>query len=83
MTYLIEFTPEAVQHLAQLTARQRSVVLVALEVQLRHEPTVATRNRKLMRPNPVAPWELRVGTARVYYEAVIDPRALVTFERSA
>ena len=30
------------------------------------------------RPNPLAPWELRVGSARVYYEAVAEPRALVT-----
>jgi len=78
VTYLIEFTPEAVEHLAQLTARQKSTVFDAIEVQLRHEPMVETRNRKPMRPNPLAPWELRVGTARVYYEAVVEPRALVT-----
>lgn len=78
MTYLIEFTPEAVEHLAQLTARQKSSVLDAIKVQLKHEPTVETRNRKRMRPNPLAPWELRVGSARVYYDAVTEPRALVT-----
>jgi len=27
-----------------------------------------TKNRKPMRPNPVAPWELRIGILRVYYE---------------
>ena len=42
MTYLIEFTPEAVEHLAQLTAPQKSSVLDAIEVQLKHEPTVET-----------------------------------------
>lgn len=78
MTYLIEFTPEAVEHLAQLTAGQKASVLDAIEVQLKHEPTVETRNRKRMRPNPLAPWELRVGSARVYYEAVVEPRAVVT-----
>ena len=77
MTYLIEFTPEAVEHLSQLTARQQSTVFDAIEVQLKHEPMVETRNRKPMRPNPLAPWELRVGTARVYYETVVEPRALV------
>jgi mRNA-degrading endonuclease RelE of RelBE toxin-antitoxin system len=78
VTYLIEFTPEAVEHLAQLTARQKSSVLDAIEVQLKHEPTVETRNRKRMKPNPLAPWELRVGTARVYYDGVAEPRAVVT-----
>ena len=27
-----------------------------------------TRNRKQLRPNPFAPWELRVGSLRVFYE---------------
>ena len=44
-----------------------------MDVQLAHEPAVETRNRKPMRPNPVAPWELRVGALRVYYDGVDDP----------
>jgi hypothetical protein len=32
------------------------------------EPLVETRNRKPLRPNPLAPWELRVGALRVLYE---------------
>jgi hypothetical protein len=31
-------------------------------------PTLETRNRKPMRPNPIAPWELRIGHLRVYFE---------------
>jgi hypothetical protein len=37
-----------------LTARQRSLVLDAIGKQLMHEPMVETRNRKPLRPNPVA-----------------------------
>ena len=37
-----------------------------------------TRNRKPMRPNPVAPWELRVREFRVYYDIVEQPEPLVT-----
>lgn len=33
-----------------------------------HEPLVETKNRKPLRPNPIAPWELRVGQLRVFYE---------------
>lgn len=54
-------------HLAQLTARQQAIVLDAVRTQLRCEPLRVTRNRKL-RPNPFAPWELRVGFLRVFYE---------------
>lgn len=59
---------EAEEHFAQLSARQQSIVLGALKVQLRDEPLRQTRNRKLLRPNPLAPWELRVGALRVFYE---------------
>ncbi len=30
-----------------------------------------------MRPNPVAPWELRVGDLRVYYDIAEEPEKLV------
>ena len=30
-----------------------------------------------MRPNPIAPWELRIGHLRVYYEVREDPEATV------
>jgi hypothetical protein len=43
-----------------------------------HEPAAETRNRKPMRPNPFAPWELRIGDLRVYYEIVEDAEAVVT-----
>jgi mRNA-degrading endonuclease RelE of RelBE toxin-antitoxin system len=31
-----------------------------------------------MRPNPVAPWELRIGNLRVYYEVQDEPEFIVT-----
>jgi hypothetical protein len=31
-----------------------------------------------MRPNPLAPWELRIGDLRVYYEIAEEPEAVVT-----
>ena len=50
----------------------------AVGEQQTHEPAVETRNRRPMRRNPLAPWELRIGELRVYYEIVEDPEALVT-----
>ncbi len=35
-------------------------------------------DRKPMRPNPVAPWELRIHELRVYYDIVEQPDPLVT-----
>ena len=36
-----------------------------------------TRNGKPLRPNPVAPWELRVGSMRVFYEVASDTPKVV------
>jgi mRNA-degrading endonuclease RelE of RelBE toxin-antitoxin system len=30
-----------------------------------------------MRPNPVAPWELRIGDLRVYYDVKDEPQPVV------
>jgi hypothetical protein len=38
---------------------------------------VETRNRKPMRPNPLAPWEFRIGTLRVYYDVEDAPAPIV------
>ncbi|MBI3800296.1 MAG: addiction module toxin RelE [Deltaproteobacteria bacterium] len=60
-----------------MTARQRATVLDGVDKQLIHEPTVETRNRKLMRPHPLAPWELRIGNLRVYYDVEDEPKPIV------
>jgi mRNA-degrading endonuclease RelE of RelBE toxin-antitoxin system len=73
----IEFAPEVEEHLQALTARQRTIAFDVIDNQLTHEPTVETRNRKPMRPNPLAPWELRVQNMRVYYDVELEPGARV------
>jgi mRNA-degrading endonuclease RelE of RelBE toxin-antitoxin system len=75
LPYRIEYSPDAEDHLRALTARQRKTVLDTVDGQLVHQPTVETKHRKPMRPNPVAPWELRIGNLRVYYdvEETLEP----------
>lgn len=77
MPYRIEYSPEAEEHLRLLTARQRVTILDDVDEQLTYQPTVETRNRKPMRPNPVAPWELRIGKLRVYYDVEDEPELVV------
>ena len=77
MPYRIEYSPEAEDHLRALTARQQAIVLDGVDKQLLHEPTVETRNRKPMRPNSIAPWELRLGDFRVYYDVKETPESMV------
>ena len=68
MKYRIQYSPSAEEHLLALSARQRRIALDAVDVQLSTEPEAATKNRKPIRPDSIAPWELRVGKIRVYYE---------------
>jgi mRNA-degrading endonuclease RelE of RelBE toxin-antitoxin system len=77
LPYRIEYSPDVEDHLGSLTARQRKTVLDAVDRHLAHEPTVETRNRKPMRPNPVAPWELRIGSLPVYYDVEDSPERKV------
>lgn len=77
MPYRIEYSPDVEDHLRALTARQQAIVLDAVGTQLLHQPTIETRNRKPMRPNPVAPWELRIGSLRVYYDVEAEPEPVV------
>lgn len=77
MQHRIEYSPDAEEHLHRLAARQRRIVMDGVDEQLVHEPTTETRNRKRMRPNPLAPWELRLGNLRVYYDVVEYPDSLV------
>ncbi len=74
VNYQIKLSAETEGHLRALSSRRQSAVLDAMREQLSHEPDVATRNRKSMRPNPLASWELRVGEVRVYYDVDDDKR---------
>ena len=65
--YEIEFTPEAQDDLKALRKFEQKTIMTGIETQLRSEPTVETRNRKRLRPNDVAEWELRLGKYRVFY----------------
>ena len=54
---------------------ERAGILHAIEMQLSDEPLVETRNRKRLRQNPIAPWELRIKNVRVFYD-VEEPNRL-------
>ncbi len=64
----IQFTPEAIEDLRTLRKRDQQLIIDEIEDQLKHEPTQGTRNRKCLRPNQLAEWELRVREFRVFYD---------------
>ncbi len=81
MSYRIALSRNSLSHLQTFTAREQRIIRDAMIEQLSNEPTVPTRNRKEMRPNLLAVWELRIGDFRVYYdideeESIVDIRAI-------
>jgi mRNA-degrading endonuclease RelE of RelBE toxin-antitoxin system len=76
--FRIEYAEAALRHLRDLTAQERAQVLDTVVQQLEYQPTLPTRNRKLLRANRVAPWELRIGDRRVYFDVQEAPVAVVT-----
>jgi mRNA-degrading endonuclease RelE of RelBE toxin-antitoxin system len=77
VAYEVKFADDVKGHLNALTIPERKAALDAIELQLPYEPLVETRNRKPLRPNPIAPWELRIGKLRVFYEVVPGEPGLV------
>lgn len=75
--YTINFAESVEGQLRYLTAHQRVTILDSIEKQLQYEPLLETRNRKPLRPNPIAPWELRAGNLRVFYEVTCDEPHIV------
>jgi len=78
MAFTILYSPEAVDHLREIPKATQVLVVDEVDAQLTHEPILPTRKRKLLRPNPVAPWELRVGNIRVFYDVQEEPARIVT-----
>jgi mRNA-degrading endonuclease RelE of RelBE toxin-antitoxin system len=66
--FRIELTKGAIEDLRFLKKLEQRFLLTAMERQLTVEPETATGNRKLLRPNELARWELKIGTFRVFYD---------------
>lgn len=66
--YRIEVTEEARDDLRYYTANERKIITSEVRIQLSDQPLSATKNRKSLRENPIATWELRVGKFRVFYD---------------
>jgi mRNA-degrading endonuclease RelE of RelBE toxin-antitoxin system len=77
MAFSVIFAASVIEQLKAFSAGERAVIIEAIEQQLPHEPLTETRNRKPLRPNPIAPWELRIGSLRAFYEVTSDEPEIV------
>ncbi len=80
--YGIRFAENVEQDLMEISPYHRKRILTAIAEQLSREPTVQTRNRKVLQ-NLVPPWEaippiweLRAGDYRVFYDVSKEERVV-------
>lgn len=66
--YEIQYTPAARDDLSSFRKFEQKYILDEIDVQLQQTPNVETHNRKKLRPNKLAEWELRVNKFRVFYD---------------
>jgi mRNA-degrading endonuclease RelE of RelBE toxin-antitoxin system len=70
--FRVELTAEAAEDMEDFRKYDARRILAEVELQLTHEPARETRNRKRLRPNTLAEWELRVDAFRVFHDVLTD-----------
>ncbi len=68
MRFDVEFVPSADQDLESYTVREQRIILGGVAQFLEIDAKIENKRRRQMRLNPLAPWELRIGDYRVFYE---------------
>jgi mRNA-degrading endonuclease RelE of RelBE toxin-antitoxin system len=72
MKFEVKLVPSADEDLDFYGARDQRVIVDAIEEFLGVDADLESKKRKRLRPNPFAPWELRVGEYRVFYEITAE-----------
>ena len=77
MAFDIEFSDRARENLKEFRKRDQQILVDAIAAKLTDEPDKPTRQRKKLQDNELAPWELRVGDFRVFYDINSDQEIVV------
>jgi mRNA-degrading endonuclease RelE of RelBE toxin-antitoxin system len=68
MKLQIIWTPSASEDLRHFRVYEQRAIVDAVLNYLGTDANAENRRRRKLRPNPLAPWELRIGHYRVFYE---------------
>lgn len=67
MEYEINITDDAWQDLQYFKAYEQRIIVDAIERYLSRDAETESDHRKKLRPNTLAPWELKTGRYRAFY----------------
>ena len=68
MKFEVKLVPSADGDLDYFKAHEQKAIIDAISKFLEVDADVETKRKKRLRPNPLAPWELRIGDYRAFYE---------------
>ncbi len=68
MKFFIRLTESAIEDLDFFGKNKRRIISDGIAFFLTYDANVETRRRKPLRPNRIAPWELRIEDYRVFYD---------------
>ncbi len=71
--FILELTASARDDIRYFQKFEQQLILDTIDQQLSYEPLTATKNRKQLRLNRLAEWELRVDIYRIFYDVASDP----------
>src|SRR2546421_13040668 len=72
--FQIGYTHSALEDISTFQKSEQTTIFDKVDEQLMYQPDVITRNRKRLRPNETAEWELRIDDFRVLYDIDFDER---------
>jgi len=67
MRYQVSLTESAKRDIAHFEAHEQRRIVAGIIAHLKADAEARTRKKKPLRPNPIAPWELRLDRYRVFY----------------
>jgi mRNA-degrading endonuclease RelE of RelBE toxin-antitoxin system len=75
-SYILDMTEDANEDLSYYRAFERKIITDEMDIQLVGQPHVESNNRRRLRDNPIARWELKVGNFRIFYEIDADTQVV-------
>jgi mRNA-degrading endonuclease RelE of RelBE toxin-antitoxin system len=68
MAYAVIIKPNATGDIQYYRVNEQRIIIDAIKAHLRDKPDEMSKRKKRLRPNQIAPWELRIDIYRVFYE---------------
>lgn len=68
MTFTIIIKPNAAGDIEYYRVNEQRTIISGIKTHLPVEPEIEGKRKKKLRPNAIAPWELRIDIYRIFYK---------------